>query len=228
MTAVAEERRLLRVLELTGPAGIGKSTLSSVLVPRMSAVPRTIWGQPPLSLLGTGVQLAPTLLKFCHSSGSLPWAETRHIVRLSALYRSLSRAPRSGEPALLFDEGPVFALAWLRGFGHECMRSRVAENWWRVSLGRWSRTIDAVVVLDAPDAVLVGRIRSRPEWHEIKDQPEWYMAEWIGRFRVALEWVLDGLVREGGPAVIRIHVNGDQPQCIADRVASELSRLHDN
>jgi hypothetical protein len=86
--------------------------------------------------------------------------------------------------------------------------------------------MDAIVVLDAPDALLTERIRTRPEWHEIKGEPDWYMAEWIGRFRSALEWVLEGLAAEGGPAVIRVPVDGDETECIADRVASELSRIH--
>jgi hypothetical protein len=163
MAAVAEQKRLLRVVELVGPAGVGKTTVSQALVLRSAAVPRTIWGQPPLALLGTGIRLGPVLLRFWQSSGSLLWDEARHIVRLRALHLSLTQDTPRIQPTTLFDEGPIFALAWLRGFGHESMRSPAADRWWRATLFHWSRLVDAVVVLDAPDSVLAARIKSRPQ-----------------------------------------------------------------
>jgi hypothetical protein len=227
MTAVAQDKRLLRVVELAGPAGVGKSTVSRELIGRFTAVPGTIWGQPPLALLGNGVQLAPMLLRLRRHSGSRLWDESRHMVRLSTLHRSLrqSRAPDS--QVMVFDEGPVFALAWLRGFGHESMRSPLTDHWWRATLHQWSRMIDAVVVLDAPNALLAQRIRTRPEWHEVKQEPDWYIAAWMARFRLALEWVLAGLAVQGGPVVVRIGADQDGPESLARRVASELDRIYE-
>lgn len=228
MTAVGEKRRILRVVELAGPAGAGKSTVSRELVRRFTAVPRTIWGQPPLSLLGNGVQLGPTLLRLWQSSGLLLWDESRHMVRLRTLHRRLTLETAPGDQVMLFDEGPVFALAWLRGFGHDVMRSQAADPWWRATLHQWSRTVDAVVVLDAPDALLAQRIRSRPEWHEIKEEPDWYIAAWVARFRLALDWVLAGFAVHGSTAVVRICTDQDEPEYLADRVAQALDRIHDH
>jgi AAA domain len=228
MTAVGETRRILRVVELAGPAGVGKSTVTRELVRRFTAVPRTIWGQPALSLLGNGVQLGPTLLRFWRTSGLLLWDESRHIVRLRTLHRNLRGSTAADDQILVFDEGPVFALTWLRGFGHEIMRSRAADQWWRATLHQWSRTVDAVVVLDAPDTLLARRIRQRPEWHEVKGEPDWYIAAWMARFRLALDWVLAGLTVPGGPAVIRICTDQDEPEYLAQRVAYALDRIHDD
>ena len=69
MTTIAERKRVLRVAELVGPAGAGKSTVLRALVSRYTAVPSTIWGQSVPLLLSTGVQLGPTL---AHSSGPSP------------------------------------------------------------------------------------------------------------------------------------------------------------
>ena len=203
MTAIAQQKRILRVVELAGPAGAGKSSVCRTLISRYTAVPGTIWGQPVPSLLKTGVQLSPTLLGFWRSSGSLLWPESRHIVRLRTMHRSLNRDPAAARPVTIFDEGPVFALAWLRGFGHDTMRSEGSDQWWRGTLRSWARVVDAVVVLDAPDSLLASRIRSRPEWHEVKQEPDWYIAGWMARFRSALDWVLAGFAIYGGPAVIR-------------------------
>jgi broad-specificity NMP kinase len=212
------------MVELAGPAGVGKSTLSRVLIERCPTAPGTIWGQPVVPLLGNGVRLVPTFAGLWRHSRSLLWDETRHMVRLSTLHRELLRTnPRSH--TLLFDEGPVFALAWLRGFGHPSLRSEVSETWWRTTLEQWATTVDLVVVLDAPDELLAHRIRSRPMWHEIKAASDRDIAIWMQRFRAALDWVLVGLTDRGGPAVIRMAFDRETPDQIADRVLSELSRV---
>jgi hypothetical protein len=86
--------------------------------------------------------------------------------------------------------------------------------------------IDAVIVLDAPDALLAQRIRSRPESHEVKQEPDSYIAGWMDRFRTALDWVLAGFAAHGGPAVIRID-SQDDPALLAARIAEALDRIRE-
>jgi hypothetical protein len=227
MTAVAERKRLLRVLELAGPAGVGKSTVSRALLRRSSGVPAAIWGQPRLSLLATGVHLGPTLARCWRESGSLLWNESRYLVRLSALHRSLTQQ-HPAKQLMIFDEGPVFALAWLRGFGHESLRGASFDWWWHGTLKQWSCMVDAVVVLDAPDSVLAQRIRARPEWHEIKHSPDEYIVRWMERFRSALDWVLAGMMEHGQTVVVRIRTEQEDAKSLSERVAAALSVPFDN
>ena len=227
MTVVAEQQRLLRVVELAGPAGVGKSTASRALLRRSSAVPGMIWGQPRLSLLSAGMHLGPTLVHCWLHSRSLLWNESRYIVRLSTLHRSLAQQ-RPAEQLMIFDEGPIFALAWLRGFGHERLRSPSFDWWWQGTLKQWSRVVDAVVVLDAPDSVLAQRIRARPEWHEVKHSPDGYIVGWMERFRAALDWVLAGMLEHGRPLVVRIRTEQEDAESLSQRVAAGLRAIHDN
>ena len=74
------------LIELTGPAGAGKGTLST----------------------------SPTFTGLWLHSRSPLWVETRHMVRLQTLHRALRRPAPYSDGALIFDEGPVFAMAWLR------------------------------------------------------------------------------------------------------------------
>jgi hypothetical protein len=187
-------------------------------------VPGTIWGLPVLPLLGNGVQLLPTLAGFWWDSRSLLWNESRHMVRLTTLYRQVN-ADATGTRMVLFDEGPVFALAWLRGFGHESLRRDTASHWWAVTLSRWAETIDVVVVLDASDAELAQRIKARSTWHEVKEASVPEITLWMARFRTALEWVLAGLTANGGPQVIRISSDQYRPDHIAEQVESALQQL---
>lgn len=223
MTATRLPVRSLRLVEVAGPAGVGKSTVIQALRDCTAAQPGTIWGLPVLPLLGNGVQLLPTLAGFWWDSRSLLWDESRHMVRLRTLYRRVNYP--DSRPMLVFDEGPVFALAWLRAFGHESLRRDSSAEWWNLTLGQWARTVDVVVVLDASDAQLAQRIKARPTWHEVKHASVPEIAAWMARFRIALEWVLAGLTVNGGPQVVRISTEQQCPEHVVDQIRSALDQV---
>jgi GTPase SAR1 family protein len=209
-------------VELVGPAGAGKSTLRESLVRQLQGLPREIWGLPVLPLLLNGAQLFPTFTGLWLRSRSPLWHETRHMVRLRTLQRELSQPPSDHNKALVFDEGPIFALAWLRGFGHETLRQQPSAAWWRMALREWASLVDAVVVLDAPDQVLAARIRARPHPHEVKEYPDVEIVQWMARFRQALEWVLAEMAGHGGPAVVRLSSQEEPAALVAERVVDRL------
>ena len=224
-TATRLVTRSPRLVELAGPAGVGKSTIMHALRDGTPAATGTIWGLPVLPLLGCGVQLLPTLAGFWWESRSLLWHESRHMVRLRTLHGRVNDRVSGSAPMLVFDEGPVFALAWLRGFGHESLRRESSAEWWNVTLRQWARTLDLVVVLDASDAQLAQRIKARSTWHEVKGASAPDIAAWMARFRFALEWVLSGLTADGGPRVVRISTDRHCPQHVVDEVRSALDQV---
>lgn len=212
------------LVELAGPAGVGKSTLLRALSRRGIAAPGTIWGLPVLRLLGNGIQLVPTLFGFWRNSRSWLWDESRHVVRLRTLHRAMLNVELPHESVVIFDEGPIFALAWLRGFGHEIMRSEAADEWWRATLSQWGMVIDAVVVLDAPDSVLAQRIRTRPDLHEVKAALDPEISRWMARFRTALDWVLAHMAAQGRVVILRVTTDQESPESLAEMVAAALKR----
>ena len=212
-----------RVVELAGPAGSGKSATRRALIARSPSATGMIWGLPVRSLLLNGIQQIPSFVPLWREARSLLWAETRHMVRLRTLQQSL-QVSRSERNAVFFDEGPVFALAWLRGFGHPVMRSAASDLWWRSTMAEWAALVDVVFVLDAPDALLASRIRTRPEDHEVKQFSDSEVAAWMARFREALDWVLDRMDLEGGTTVIRLDTSTGTPEELAERALAALDR----
>jgi hypothetical protein len=212
-----------RLVELAGPAGAGKSATRLALIARSHSRNGTIWGLPVGALLLNGLQLIPSFIPLWREARAPLWDETRHMVRLRTLQRAL-RLSRSNLEPVIFDEGPVFALAWLRGFGHPVMRSAASEPWWHTIIQDWGGLVETVVVLDAPDELLAQRIRSRPEEHEVKQATDPEIAAWMARFRQALDWVLDRMALAGGITVVRLDTSRATPEELADRAIATLDR----
>jgi hypothetical protein len=178
-----------------------------------------------LPLLVNGVSLVPTFTGMWLYARSPLWDETRHMVRLRTLERILRQPTPDSDGALIFDEGPVFAMAWLRGFGHETFRRQPSAKWWETTLRQWASVIDAVVVLDAPDDLLAARIRAREREHEVKEFPDHEIARWMARFRQALDWVLAEMAQSGGPLVVRLSSQEETAELIAENLLDQLSGI---
>jgi len=80
------------VLELVGPAGVGKSTVADALRSRDDTLRASIWGLPLRFVSWSAVSLLPTFLPLSLASHRVPWEEMKQMVRLAALQRFLARA----------------------------------------------------------------------------------------------------------------------------------------
>jgi hypothetical protein len=188
------------VLELLGPAGAGKSAVCNALLARPGVSRASVWRLPRRLLLSR----APAALRdAARWRGHGRWRAAgagstiqvaKQILRLDALHASLEKRREGG--VLVLDEGPLFALAWLRVFAQARPRDDVAPaRWWMAAIERCARAIDAVALLDAPDAVLASRIRARVKPHMVKNRSDAEIDRFTAEFRVAFARVLADLER---------------------------------
>ncbi len=197
-----------RLVELVGPAGAGKSTLSRVL-PACDArftVLRGVWYLPRFWLVVSMFAIVPTLLAALLGGRPLRGPELAQMIRLDALRRSLARARRRGSDVIVLDEGPVFALAWL-----DLTYRRNGDPGWaawrRRMIGAWGNGLDAVVRLDADDTVLTRRIKERVKAHRVKHAAPEEIAAFTHGFRDAYDRVV-GELAQRGVRVTAVDTNG--------------------
>jgi len=188
------------LVELVGPAGVGKSTLAEALTDARSDIrgDLSLWGQPRLDLLACAIGLLPFAVLSLFSGRPVRPGELMQMIRLAALRRGIARAARAHPPVILLDEGPLFALAWLEVFyAREGDQRRT--RWRDRMLDEWTGKLGGVVRLRARDAVLAERIRWRAKPHLVKDQTNPEIFGFTNRFRVAYDQVLDTVSARGVP-----------------------------
>jgi thymidylate kinase len=186
------------IVELVGPAGAGKTTLSRVLRQRDEKI-----------LIGPDIELRkarhipvfvrnipfsmPIFLHQCRPSRRFTWEELKYIAYLNGWPHLLKQtAPGQGE-VILLDHGPVFRLATLFEFGPENLKCECFEPWWNRSYEQWAFTLDMIVWLDTSDAILTDRINARNQRHAMKGKLSLEAQQFLARYRLSYAHILTKL-----------------------------------
>lgn len=213
------------VAEIIGPAGAGKSSLSRLLEQRSlgTRAGLSVWRLPSALLAVNSLGSLPNLLGLCAGRRRIGWDEVKLVIQLNALRQLLQREAAKGYLRILLDEGMVFALARLRARDQQDVAVRRPDWWMQGLFNRLGPTLDAVIWLDAPDAVLARRIRERAKPHRMKDRSDMEIYEHLAGYRRSFEWVVSELSAGHGVKVIRFSTDRESLEEIADKVLSGAS-----
>lgn len=213
-------------VELVGPAGAGKTSVAQALVERhsecvepISLKVRRLWH---ISVLLSEAPLwLPAILGQYRNYGRLSWQQIKTMVYLAAGHRILRRHAERGKITIL-DQGPVFKLTGLSGTEPSNIGYKRFAAWRETMLVHWSKALNLVIWLDAPDATLLDRIRTRHKWHTLKEKSDKEAEEFLFRYRRAYENTLSTLMENGGPRVLRFDTGGESLSFIIDKVSAAL------
>lgn len=209
----------LRVVEIVGPAGAGKSTLYQALrgrdslhldnfpdVRRLANLPFFLWN---------GARVIGSL----RGLGGL---SRRELAWMSILRGWPALLQKADSRVTVLDQGPVYLITELREFGPASLRTSTADAWWRDLSARWSQTLDLIVWLDADDADLLERIRTREKAHIVKDAPAKETLSFLNRYHAAYERVMADL----HVPILRFDSSRMTTTQIAENLLRELGDAH--
>jgi adenylate kinase family enzyme len=216
-----------RRIEIVGVAGTGKSTLARALTERdpFSVLADTLHTRVPAHwpLVAEGlVRLLPLLVSLARSRKTpKSWDDVKLLLYVSEWQRTL----RHGSAPTIFDQGPIYAVARLLWGATSMTTTEPFRAWAREALERWSRELDVVVALAAPNDVLLERIERREKGHEAKGKPRDEALRVLDRHAVAYEQVLSILGAIGQPPVVRFDTSVTSTEEIVARLEPAVQPL---
>lgn len=150
------------------------------------------------------------------------------MVYLKAWLHVLEQQASKNDGVTLLDHGPIYLLALLREFGPEITTSELFKSWWANLYHQWSATIDILIWLDAPDEILLERIRVRDRWHLIKDKSEQEAYEFLTRYRTSLEQIIAESVTNHRVTLLRFDTSEESVEQMADKILAAFDFVPHN
>jgi adenylate kinase family enzyme len=213
------------VVELVGLAGAGKSTLARELDSGLPEVQLGLLLSRPASAVAQLVAMAPFALPYLRHTNGTAWF-TRDQVRGLGYLHAWERSLRHNPPAagaVLLDHGPLFLLATLDAFGPPVTATATFRRWWERTLDGWADLLDVVIWLDAPEPLLIERIRSREQRHVLRGADDPTSRQFLHRYRTSYERVLERVDRCSPGAVLSLRTDTQTPSVLAAQVTQRLS-----
>lgn len=210
------------LIEIVGVAGSGKSTLTNAVLQARPDFHRA----SPLRLRSPGhfhyaakavPALVPLVARRLARTRRIGWTEIKLVIYLEKWDRYLARESGNGGGVVIADQGPIYSLARLATI--ESPHPYGESTAWRDrTVRRWSDQLATIIWLDAPDRVLWERINGRGQDHETKGGSRAEADEFLRRYRLAFDGVMDHIAQFASPTLLRFDTSTESAARIAEGV----------
>lgn len=163
----------------------------------------------------------PTALSLRHDS-KFCREDVKKMVVLRGWDNVLQRQSAREKKAIILDQGPIYRLAMLLGFGPSRLHAAPLQPWWNSMFEAWANALGVVVWLDAPDSVLLRRIDTREKNHSIKSTTAGDAHKFLATYRNAFETVIANLKARSELVVLRCDTSCESLDSIRAHVSCAL------
>lgn len=212
------------VAEVVGPPGAGKSTLLAGLAaadPRLRTISRYRGARHIPSYVYSAAavgRVVPGVLGRRDLRQQARW-----MTRLEASAGILETTCAGVDGPVLFDQGPAYTLARLAGAARPVSDGPRYQRWRARKVEQWAAIFSVVVVLDAPDDLLLQRVVEREKAHPIELLGARAARAELARQRQGLDVTLRELADAGGPPIVRVDTGSASVPDLVDRVSAVLA-----
>jgi hypothetical protein len=215
-----DRQRAARAMEVIGPPGAGKSTLAAALADRTPEfrIVKRYRGTGTLPIvLRAGPAMASVVLRD-PTGHSLDRRQLAWIARVEAGLRMLERR----RTTIVFDQGPVYTLARLSDLLRGPQAAGALAGWRHAKSRQLADLLDLIVVVDAPDSVLVERIATRVKAHRLQHLPLGSAQASLAYARVGYDELIGQVTSDNGPRVLRLDSSRDTLPTMVNGVLAAL------
>jgi thymidylate kinase len=209
-------------IEILGPPGSGKTALIEALQDSERDIIQVsiYWRKPENLSVGvrSAFSVAPVIFDGASNSG-LSLKRVMWMIRLQAALQIFHRKAVTPPSIVTFDQGPVYTMVRLEQMALAAPEGSRLRRWWELKLDEWAQTLNLLVLLDAPNDVLIERIRRRSKSHVAKTQSDEAVGELLTDERARYEVLVGMLAQRGVMQVLRF----DTSVHSVDEIASQAT-----
>lgn len=208
----------MKIVELCGLYGSGKTTLHSRLLERLGTYVITYYRLRKMQnihrLVLSAVRIAPIVILAGLDSDSL--RRFYLLVYLDVLVQELYDMKDKGDTLLLYEEGPMMIHFVLRARIKACRNQAIINKELFRNLMQWCRVLDGLILLDASDFILATRVQERPQRHMLKHCSLEEAINFYKEYRAIYENIL-ATCKGGGLPILCLSTDECKPEQLAAR-----------